>query len=339
MDNGQVILVSVIIPTYNTGKFLAQAVQSVLEQTYRRYEVIVVDDGSTDETKGVLRAFDGHIRYLYQQNRGPSAARNAGITVAEGQYICFLDADDWWVPNKLEAQADFLTCHRDIGLVFSDEEEVEAHKVFSRSLLAKRRFYPEIVTGRPIQEAFRKLLIENFIPTSTVMARRECFVKAGLFDESLRVVEDRDMWLRIAANFGIAGLPIIVGRKRAHLGNISRNIELRLQLRMQAWENAQRRFPELASDVILNPLFANAYLQLGCHLLAAARCKEARRAGLRSLSYAVRHAVTERSPEKSIPAYRWSLALGLIPLTWMGWTVTQWLWRIRNSLRRRSGQQ
>jgi glycosyltransferase involved in cell wall biosynthesis len=335
MDSGQAPLVSIIIPTYNAAEFVAQAVQSVLEQAYRHYELIVVDDGSTDDTKGALQAFDGQIRYLYQPNRGPSAARNAGIRIARGQYICFLDADDWWVPNKLEAQVDFITGHCNIGLVFSDAEEVDAHKVLHGSLLARSRFYPEIMSQTPIQEAFRKLLGQNFITTSTVMVRRECFVKAGLFDESLRVCEDTDMWLRIAANFGIAALPLIVGWKRAHSGNISRNTELMLRCRIKVWKHAQRRFPEHNPAIILNPRFANTHLQLGRHLLLTGRCKEARQEGLRSLSYAVRHVVTERSLKKSIPNYRWSLALALIPLTLMGWSAVQALWRLRNSPQRR----
>ncbi len=226
MKSDPASLVSVVIPTYNSGRFIAQAIRSVLGQTYARYEVIVVDDGSTDETKDVLREFDGHSRYLYQDNRGPSAARNAGIRLARGEYICFLDADDIWAPNKLEVQLTFMEQHPDIGLVFSDEEEVSAEGDIRPSLLAQSRFYSDLVSQKPLQDAFRKLLIENCIPTSTVMVRKACFAKAGLFDESLMVVEDRDMWLRIAADFGIACLPLILGKKREHQRNISANSEL-----------------------------------------------------------------------------------------------------------------
>src|SRR5882762_2853867 len=208
--------VSVIIPTYNSGRFIVQAVQSVLDQTYRQFEIIVIDDGSTDATKDILRDFDGYIRYFYQENRGPSAARNAGIEIAGGDYICFLDADDIWMPNKLAVQLAFMAQYDDIGLVFSDEEEVDLDTGLHRSILAKTGFRSDIVSQIPMQDAFKKLLIENFIPTSTVMARTTCFIKAGLFDESLRVVEDRDMWLRIAAYFTIACVPVILGKKRAH---------------------------------------------------------------------------------------------------------------------------
>ncbi|HEV8051797.1 MAG TPA: glycosyltransferase family A protein, partial [Parachlamydiaceae bacterium] len=89
-------LISVVIPAYNAEQFIGQTIQSVLDQTYPCHEIIVVDDGSTDSTKEVLKRFDGSIRYLYQQNKGPSAARNAGIQVAQGEFICFLDADDCW---------------------------------------------------------------------------------------------------------------------------------------------------------------------------------------------------------------------------------------------------
>ena len=113
-------LVSVIIPTDIADRVIEKAIQSVVDQRYRSYEIIVVDDGSTDKTKDILRGFNGQIRCLYQENRGPSAARNAGIKIAQGKYICFLDADDLLTPDKLAAQVDFLELHPDIAFVFSD---------------------------------------------------------------------------------------------------------------------------------------------------------------------------------------------------------------------------
>ena len=171
-------------------------------------EIIVVDDGSTDATKDILREFNGHIQYCYQENCGPSAARNTGIKIARGDYICFLDADDIWMPNKLEIQLAFMKQYDDISLVFSDTEEVDLDKGLHRSILAKMAFRSDIISQIAIQDAFTKLLIENFIPTSMVIARKQCFAKAGLFDEGLRVTEDRDMWLRIAACFKIACVAI-----------------------------------------------------------------------------------------------------------------------------------
>ncbi len=332
MENWQTPLVSVVIPTYNSARFIAQAVQSVLAQAYHRYEIIVINDGSTDETKEVLRKFDSHIQYLYQENRGPAAARNAGIKVAQGEYICFLDADDVWLPNKLEVQLAFIEKNREVGLIFSDEEEWDGEKVLHRSLLAKMLFRSDVLSQMPIQKAFRKLLIEDFIPTSMVMVRKACFAKAGLFDESLKVSEDRDMWCRIAAYFGIACLPLILGKKRVHESNISDNAELTHRSRIKLWENKRLQFPSLAPADVLDNLLADACLQLGYILLAKDQRKEARQAGWRSLTYAIRHIIKRRSADRSLPCYRWCLAIGLLPLTFLRWSITQSLWRVRNSL-------
>ena len=122
----QAPIVSVIIPAYNAERFIPQAIQSVLEQTYQSYEIIVVDDGSTDKTKDILKEFEDKVCCIYQENQGPSAARNAGIKISQGRYICFLDADDIWTPDKLEVQVEFLECHPDISLVFSDHQDFDA---------------------------------------------------------------------------------------------------------------------------------------------------------------------------------------------------------------------
>jgi glycosyltransferase involved in cell wall biosynthesis len=329
-------LVSVIIPTYNSEKFIVQSIHSVLAQTHQRYEIIVVDDGSTDETKDVLHEFGGRIQYVYQQNRGPSAARNTGIKIAQGEYLCFLDADDVWTPHKLEVQLAFMEQHHDIGLVFSDESGINEDGILNKSLVAKSMFHAELVSQVPIREAVRKLLIENFIPTSTVMARKNCVARVGLFDESLRVAEDRDMWSRIAADCSIGYLPLIVGQKRAHQHNISNNSELTLRSRIKIWENARHRFSNCTPSLFLNNLLADAHLQLGYILLAKNQRKEARQAGLRSLAYAVRHVAMRGTQDKSLPTYRWFHGVSLILFTFMGWPITQSLWRAKNAIFKRN---
>jgi len=325
-------LISVIIPTFNSGKFIPDAVQSVLDQTYQRLEVIVVDDGSTDATKDILREFNGHIRYCYQENRGPSAARNIGITSARGDYICFLDADDIWMPNKLEVQLAFMEHYDNISLVFSDTEAVDSDQGLHISILPQTVFQADLISQIPLQDAFTKLLIANFIPTSMVMARKQCFAEAGLFDEGLRVAEDRDMWLRIAACFKIAYIPLILGKKRNHEANISSDTELTLRCRIEVWGNARRRFPSLAPAFVVNTLVANAYLQLGCILLTQGQRKAARQAGLTSLTLAAKAVSLRLSLPKSLPSYRWFRGVGLMLLTYMGQPVTQSLWRAKNAI-------
>ncbi len=186
--------VSVIIPTYNRAKFIGRALDSVLGQTFTDYEVIVVDDGSTDGTREVLEAaYDGKIKYIYQKNGGVSAARNRGISEARGTYVAFLDSDDFWVPEKLAEQVEILDNHPRVGIVYArmpilnDRAQIIGWK-------------PAGVSGRNFKEL---LEVWGDLPTSTVMTRMECFHRAGVFDTDLPTMEDIDMWIRISRFYDI----------------------------------------------------------------------------------------------------------------------------------------
>ena len=182
--------VSIIIPTYNSGKYLFETIDSVLFQTYPSFdiEVIIIDDGSRDDTKEILQKYKNKIIYIYQENKGPSAARNAGIKIAKGEYIAFLDADDVYEPEKIQKQAQLLEKNKDIGIVycwrnFIDEDDnvlPQKGKVYGRGNL------------------FNNLLEGSLFPSSVLMIRREIFDNVGLFDESLYTAEDWDFCLRAA---------------------------------------------------------------------------------------------------------------------------------------------
>jgi glycosyltransferase involved in cell wall biosynthesis len=184
-------LTSVIIPTYNHGKYVARAVDSVLKQTYPSYEILVVDDGSTDNTRKILAPYAGEIEYIYQENRGLSSARNTGLTRSNGQYVQFLDADDSIFPNKLEAQVTVLEQNRSIDVVAHGYQLIDE----SGEILA-RISYPKREVG------FDDLLLENLFSPESFLFRARCFDVAGLFDENLKSCEDWDMWLRITADVG-----------------------------------------------------------------------------------------------------------------------------------------
>lgn len=189
--------VSVIIPTYNRAKLIRRAVDSVLSQSYKDYEIIIVDDGSTDNTKEILANYDGSIRYIYKNNEGISATRNRGIKEAKGEFIAFLDSDDEWLPDKLALQADLLEKNKKLGLVCSK-------MIILNGNSEKIGMKPEQKTG----EDFRELLeIGGDLPTSTVMVRKECFDKVGVFDELLPPMEDFEMWVRIASKYDIYTVP------------------------------------------------------------------------------------------------------------------------------------
>jgi glycosyltransferase involved in cell wall biosynthesis len=280
-------LVSVIIPAYNSASFVHLAVQSALEQSYARREIIVVDDGSSDGTRKVLDPFHDRVKYIYRQNGGPSAARNTGIESSEGDFLCFLDADDIWASNKLERQIAFMEHHRNVALLscgwrkFRNDGSPQAPFLTQETGKNDGRIFP-------VPEAFIRLVKSNFITTSTVMARRECFEKAGLFDVKLPTVEDRDMWLRISAHLVVAHAPWIVCKKRVHPTNVSRDKERMFKMRVRVLEKNRSLFPGLAPSSLWNNRLAQSHWKAGCVSLAKNNKVEARRAALRSLRHALR---------------------------------------------------
>lgn len=188
-------LVSVIIPTYNRAGTIGRAVDSVLTQDYAPLELIVVDDGSDDQTALILRplADAGRIVLISQANRGVSAARNAGLRLAEGPLLAFLDSDDEWLPGKVRAQVDFFARHPEQVLVQTQERWVRNG----------RRVNP----GRRHQKLAGDIFLESLelclISPSAVMLRRSLLDEVGLFDEDLPAAEDYDLWLRILARYPV----------------------------------------------------------------------------------------------------------------------------------------
>jgi glycosyltransferase involved in cell wall biosynthesis len=184
--------VSVIIPTYNGAHLLARAIQSVLGQTFRDFELIVVDDGSTDNTKELVSNIgDERVRYIrHEKNRGPSAARNTGIKAANGPYIAFQDSDDEWMPDKLEKQMRaFANAPSEVGVVYSGFWRIKDDQ---KTYIPSSRIEPKDGNVHSL------LLKSNFIGTPVVLMKRECFEKAGMFDEELPMLEDWELWIRIS---------------------------------------------------------------------------------------------------------------------------------------------
>jgi glycosyltransferase involved in cell wall biosynthesis len=241
--------VSVIIPAYNRAVLLPETIESVLQQTFRDFEIIVVDDGSTDDTAKVVREIASPalsvvpfshrkagvamterdknnrndkpqtanreprtVKYIYQENRGPGAARNTGIRAARGEYVAFLDSDDIWLQEKLSAQIDLLERHLDTALVFSNCQNFDG----------KGTPYPALFHYKqpPRGQVFYNLFTWNFIATSSVFVRRECLDAVGPFDETPCMNEDFDMWLRLAARFPIDFTDQILIKHRMHAGNM-----------------------------------------------------------------------------------------------------------------------
>jgi glycosyltransferase involved in cell wall biosynthesis len=205
-------LVTAVIATYNYGRFVTQAVESVLAQTYRHVEIVVVDDGSTDDTRQRLEPYADRLRYLYQENQSVAAARNTGIRAARGSLIAFLDADDLWHPHKLEVQMRYLAAHPAVGLVAVERLAEDATSWPPLNGYANPR-------ARPL--SVKELIIRPYFAPSGVLVRKECFANAGFFDASLRNAEDYDMWIRIAASFPVVKLEAPLWWYRIHGANKS----------------------------------------------------------------------------------------------------------------------
>ncbi len=189
--------VSVVIPTHNRKAFVLEAVDSVLAQTYEDYELIVVDDGSTDGTGEALERYKERLRYLYQENQGVSVARNHGLEHACGEFIAFLDSDDLWLPKKLALQVAFMDEHPEAQICYSDE-------VWIRRGV---RVNPKKRHAKYSGWIYPYCLPLCIISPSSAFMRRGLFEQIGSFDPGLPVCEDYDLWLRAAASFPIFFIP------------------------------------------------------------------------------------------------------------------------------------
>ena len=195
-------LVSVVIPTYNRRGMVQDAIDSVFSQTYRPLELIVVDSGSNDGTKEAVLGLDKGVIYLESKTKGPSSARNMGISSATGDYIAFLDDDDLWHPEKIEIQIEFLKRHPDVAMVSSDTVSQDEDITPKNEPWIFGDLYP-------------RLFMESFVSTPTVVVRRDVVEEVGGFNEKYIRAEDYDLWLKIAKVFPIAHLkaPLVLVRK------------------------------------------------------------------------------------------------------------------------------
>lgn len=203
-------LVSVVIPSFNHAQYVVEAVESALAQSYEPQEIIVVDDGSTDDTQQCLAPYRERIRVIYQQNQGLSAARNTGIRAALGEWVAFLDADDLWHPQKTEVQLRSLETFPQADVIGSPG-----------AAAVPKGPLPSHSTINLVE--MRNLLTATPITGSSTLVRRRCFDEVGFFDTTLTSVEDRDMWLRLATKFQIVQVCSPCWTYRQHPQQMTRN--------------------------------------------------------------------------------------------------------------------
>jgi glycosyltransferase involved in cell wall biosynthesis len=198
-------LISAVIPAYNNGKYIARAIDSVLSQSYKPMEVIVVDDGSTDNTEDVVKTFGDKIKYIRKENGGASSARNVGILAAKGDWIAFLDGDDEWLENRLEDQVSLLK--KDNTLKW-----VSSNFITCLCLSGRRAAYtPDVNVAKLLNEqtsiSYYAAAVQGISGcTDTMLIRKACLIEAGPFDINYQLAEDLDMWWRIACRWPRIGV-------------------------------------------------------------------------------------------------------------------------------------
>jgi glycosyltransferase involved in cell wall biosynthesis len=273
--------ISAVIPAFNSADFIADAVGSIRAQSHPVDEIIVVDDGSTDDTATITQHLGGGIRYIHQANAGPSAARNRGIDAARGDLVAFLDADDQWTRTKLELQLAVMKQNPAIALVAGDMTEIDQQgQTIVPSVLDKHSLLDVFrgLGGAAIPAAAAMLLKINFIPTGTVLARRDILSEAGGFPEDIRYGEDLELWVRIAAQHAIACLPEVLMLRRQHGENSTRDTEsllrdlIRVMLSLRSWGADKLGDQGVNPDLLVARAWGNlGYWQFDTGSLVAAR--------------------------------------------------------------------
>ena len=248
-------LVSIIIATYNAGHYLPQAVQSAINQTYANIEIHIVDDGSTDNSCEAMKIFlhDKRVNYHYQNNSGQAKAKNRGIRESRGDFIAFIDADDVWLPDKLEKQLPCFEKSSDIGVVYTKLAIIDND--------GKELFVPQI--NHASGKITENLLIENVVTGMTSVVRKECFEKVGLFDENLPMAIDYDLWLRISLKYDFYYLDDVTYKYRLWQGQMSHNWRRRFECGKYIMERFIVANQNILNANIINEAWAHTYVSLG----------------------------------------------------------------------------
>ncbi len=289
--------VSVIIPAYNAAGFVRRAVDSVLAQTWQDLELLVVDDGSTDSTRSVLATYGERLRMLPQANGGPAAARNNGLRAATGEYVAFLDADDWWEADKLTEQVALLDSHPELGFCST------ATRLVGSTGLPLGEWPCQIDTG-PMPDALfmNGALVSG--STSGVLARCGLVQQAGGFDVALRGYEDPDLWIRLSATAGYACIPRALTVVVRTPGSVSSHLPNMRKATLASFRKNRHLLPAGKQG---------RYWRAACAGALTDYAKTAWRAGARRQAFTWTVEALIRSP-----LGRGRLALGLLLAMWRG---------------------
>lgn len=270
--------VSVVLTCHNGARWIGGAIQSILAQTYEDFELIIIDDGSTDNSKEIVAPYlcDERVRYVYQENRGFSAAVNEGIKESSDDFIGFIGQDDLWVPNKLELQVKYLREHKDVDLVHSNYCSID----LEARIIGVRDVKVPIFSAK--KKVVEQLFLNNFIGFETVLVKRKCLNDVGFFDERMVGYSDHDMWLRVAGSFNIGYLDLPLVKKRQHEFQLSKvRIEAVLKDELLMVKKAIDLYPFLRR--LERKKLASLFYAWGIALLQKGNKNEARQKFLKAI--------------------------------------------------------
>lgn len=265
----QTELVTVVMPAFNRAGYIGQAIESVVAQTCASWSLRIVDDGSTDGTAAVVERYlaDPRIHYVKQANSGQAVARNRGARAGQGKYVCFLDSDNMWMPDKLQQQLSVMEVNPQVGVLYGEVDFIDG----SGSTLRHHRMH------RHSGQITRMLLIDNFVTFNTSMVRRELFELVGGFDESVRRADDYDLWLRLSAHCDFRYQPVSWAKYRVMDAQISSD----KTGRFAASEGILRRFfdanPRFARPAILRETWCRFHTRRGRYFASIGRYRDALR--------------------------------------------------------------
>ncbi len=256
--------ISIILPTYNREHLLGRSIQSVLNQTYRDFELIIVDDGSTDNTEKLVRSFKKEtINYIkHRENRGPATARNTGIKSASGEYIAFQDSDDEWLPEKLEKQMMvFKASPPDVGVVYTG---------FFQFINTRKRYIPPTKVVQKDGYIFANLMKDCFVSTQTTLVKRDCFIVTGMFDERFTPSEDWELFLRMSRQyqFRCVNEPLVIVYHQPD--SITANLSAEIRSYKLVLD---QYFEDISHD---SRVMASHYFRIGRLLYSSGECSQGR---------------------------------------------------------------
>lgn len=248
-------LVSVVIATYNMGQYLPDAIESVLSQTWENLELIVVDDGSNDDTADRMTRFipDKRVRYIRTENKGQPRAKNRGLMESKGDFIAFCDADDLWHPEKISIQMPLFE-RPSVGVVYSEVSYIDEKGA-------------DVIKPQPYNrhsgQITRYLVMKNFIPFGTAVIRRACIKKSGVFDETLPMGIDWDLWLRYSIDWDFQYTPKKTYTYRIWPGQMSNNYRGRYNNAFRILDKFLSLYPNVLPESVIARAWADMYVSRG----------------------------------------------------------------------------